>query len=1273
MLMEENPRGFEFGIGYIGPMRVDRRIAGGLVAVAVTGFAWVLMGVGVSPDEPNETADPLPASPDDKPVSFGNEVLPILARSCLACHGFDPSTRKADLRLDTYEFATAPRRHGAAIVPGDPRASLILERVSHADPEERMPPEGEPLKPAEIEILTRWIAQGAPYEKHWSLRPVTYTEAPVVGEPEWERNPIDAFVRARQIEAGLEPAPEADRRTLLRRLSFDLTGLPPTPEEIDAFVRDDSPDAYEKQVDRLLASPRFGERWARHWLDLMRYAETYAHEYDYPIRHAYQYRDYVIRALNADVPYDQFVIEHLAGDLLAEPRLNPEHGYNESIIGTSFWWLSQGTHAPVDVLQDEAERLDNQIDVMSKAFLATTVSCARCHDHKFDPIYTREYYGLTAFIQSSRRQEAYLDPDQRITTALGEMRECDALARAALTNEARALGEGTAPLLLATAEVLYADPHDGEDAGVRARTFATFDSLTYEGWTVEGDAFTDRPTEVGDDPLDSANTARGEGFANTHRRLGNDGSVEADERVGKLTSEPFTIEHDYLHFLIGGGNHPGKTGLRVVVDGKAVRDATGINALHLVPRRFDLSQFRGREAHIEIFDEVTGGWGNIRVDELVFSDEPRLDLPVRRPIETVAQERGLDAEQVRRWVRAVQSVGVDDSRHVMSPWLAACRAAHDGSPVGDAIARATSDDGSATANALFDFGAGVMPYDEWFETGWAFGGSLRERGAWREPADEAGVGVIDAADSGRLSDRLMGTLRSPTFEIAEPYLAVLVRGRGTVRVIIDGYTHDEYNALLWGGVKLDLDSPSWAWHLHDLRKWIGHRAHYEIIDDRQNASVEIARAVWRPEYNRPASLGLGEGIAHGAAPDTLEPLAQIYADGAARASQGECASWADAAMLEWLVATGLVDTTPAAEVRERFAKAERDCPAPMRALTMEDGTGEDARVYVRGNSRTLGDDAPRAFIAAFCADPSLDIPEGSGRLQLAHKLLDESDPLPSRVMVNRVWHYLFGRGIVPTPDDFGLLGKTPTHPDLLDHLAWRFDHEMDWSTKTLIREVVTSRTYRTASGELSEHAEQVDPLNELLSVRDIRRLDGESIRDAILIDSGRLDETMYGPSIAVHVTPFMTGRGRPGRSGPVDGDGRRSVYLEVRRNFLNPMMQTFDAPNPHSTIGKRSDSNVPAQSLILLNDPFVAGEAKRLASLILSEDATPESHVDTLYRRTLGRPPTAHETELALAFLRQQATTVGGGGDAPDWRVDENAWGDLCHVMFNVKEFVFLE
>jgi hypothetical protein len=253
---------------------------------------------------------------------------------------------------------------------------------------------------------------------HWCWKPLD----PAPRQPGF----IDNLIRAKLAAAKLKPAAPADRATWIRRVTFDLIGLPPSPEEVGRFLADRSPTAFEKVVDRLLASPHFGERWARHWLDLVRYAESHGHEFDYPIHHATPYRDYVIRALNADVPYHRFAAEHIAGDLLPNPRRNPADDTNESIIATGFWYLGEAVHGPTDARKDEADRMDNMIDVFTKSFLGLSVSCARCHDHKFDAISTADYYALSGYLQSTRRNEHRQDPGGKIATEIAKIANIEA-------------------------------------------------------------------------------------------------------------------------------------------------------------------------------------------------------------------------------------------------------------------------------------------------------------------------------------------------------------------------------------------------------------------------------------------------------------------------------------------------------------------------------------------------------------------------------------------------------------------------------------------------------------------------------------------------------------------------------------------------------------------------------------------------------------------------------------------------------------------------------
>jgi hypothetical protein len=297
------------------------------------------------------------------------------------------------------------------------------------------------------------------------------------------------------------------------------------------------------------------------------------------------------------------------------------------------------------------------------------------------------------------------------------------------------------------------------------------------------------------------------------------------------------------------------------------------------------------------------------------------------------------------------------------------------------------------------------------------------------------------------------------------------------------------------------------------------------------------------------------------------------------------------------------------------------------------------------------------------------IDSGSGRLQLADRIADANNPLTSRVMVNRVWHHLIGRGIVASVDNFGVLGERPTHPDLLDYLADGFVKD-GWSIKHLIRRIVLSESWQMSCRDSADDA-IADPQNLFFHRANLHRLEGEAIRDQLLMLSGRLDEKMYGPSIDNYLTSFMEGRGRP-TSGPLDGAGRRSIYIKVRRNFLWPMMLAFDTPQPFNCMGRRSVSNVPAQALILMNDPFIVQQAELWAKRVLAEKSltSPQQRIDWMYRCAFARPPTNDERDAAIDFLQKQAVELGVKPET--WKTDPRVWADFAHVLVNVKEFVYV-
>ena len=340
---------------------------------------------------------------DDEVVTFNRHIRPILSDACYACHGPDANQRKANLRLDTKEGAFTELGGYYAITPGDPSSSKLIWRITHPDAEQRMPPPDSNRRhpsQAEIEIIKKWIKQGAEWEEHWIYTPPQRSALPEVKYTEWPLNPIDYFILARLEAERLPPSPPIDKRTLIRRLSFDLTGLPPTPQEVEDFLVDRSPNAYEKVIDRLLTSPRYGERMAMYWLDLVRYADTTGYHSDEDIS-IWPYRDYVIKAFNSNMSYDQFTRENLAGDLLPNATKDQKvaSGYNRLNQTTA----EGGAQAKEYLAMYAADRVRTTASV----WLAATIGCAQCHDHKFDPYTTKDFYSLAAFFADIQEVGVY--------------------------------------------------------------------------------------------------------------------------------------------------------------------------------------------------------------------------------------------------------------------------------------------------------------------------------------------------------------------------------------------------------------------------------------------------------------------------------------------------------------------------------------------------------------------------------------------------------------------------------------------------------------------------------------------------------------------------------------------------------------------------------------------------------------------------------------------------------------------------------------------------
>ena len=1095
-----------------------------------------------------------PQAMDEASIAFfENRIRPTLVEHCYKCHSTNSEKLKGELFVDSREGLLKGGEVGPSIVPGHPEQSKLIEAITYKNVDLQMPPKGK-LTDEQINDLTTWVKSGSPWpvkvgetktvagkagfdiqkrkSEHWAWKPVVRPAVPTVKNADWAKDDVDRFVIAALEAKGLTPAMRADRNALIRRAYFDLIGLPPGPAVVDAFVADQSPDAFAKVVDRLLASPQYGERWARHWMDLARYAESYGHEFDYNMEHAWQYRDYLIRAFNVDLPYNDLATEQIAGDLLEKPRQNPEKKFNESIIGTGFWWLCEQVHSPVDVMQHQSDRIDNQIDTMGKTFLGLTLGCARCHDHKFDAISQKDVYALWGFIEGSRRQEALLDPGDVIGTNVSHLRQ------------------------------LHAD-------------------------------------------------------------------------AGRI--------------------------LRKGLSGAATANASA-----------PLS--KSVEAYLLAARKV--------------SHE-------KSSVASTAKEMNLEPAQLEKWIAALANPTLKQIHHPMHAWSVlensenrkGFDAAKTKLQTQFANAQKVTDDALANSVLFKDFSDGN--YNGWYVTGESFGNKPAVFGDWDSVNRKASIVTHGAAHSGMLSGKVAGVLRSPDFILKHNSILYRIKGQGgQVRLIVDGFTMDVFNKLLFHGheFKVKQDQYTWVRQVTDIAKHIGHRAHIEIndhgdgwlgveqirfADDKINlaiepnaAAIEIIADPKCIDVTELAKLFANKIVSAAIALDTDKPMVKPV----------DAKTQAAAELLNWVLENQLIDLPkpqrePVDSIAKQMDEIAGKIPGPMRVIAMADGDAVEERIYLRGSHKTLGDTAPRRFIEAISGREQPSPGNNSGRLFLAKQLTDPANPLFARVMVNRIWHHLFGRGIVPSTDNFGVLGTPPTHPELLDFLSDRFVKN-GYSIKQAIRALMLTSTYQMSSTIGDARAEEIDPQNLLLHRASVRRLEGEAIRDQVLSISGRLDLTQYGPSVPIHLTTFMEGRGRP-EAGPLDGGGRRSVYVAVKRNFLSPMMLAFDTPIPFACIGRRNVSNVPAQALIMMNDPFIVQQAQLWAkSILAAKDQSPEQRIELMYLKAYSRKATIDEIKSGLEFFQQQGEALNVPAEQ---RLNTEAlWSDYAHVLMNLKEFIFL-
>ncbi len=1359
---------------------------------------------------------PDPKIPREDLDFFEAKIRPVLVEHCYSCHN---TAKSADggLALDYRAALLKGGDSGAVIVAKNPQASRLVAVMKHEIEGVKMPQGGIKLPDHVIKDFCKWIEMGAPdprdkpptaaelakatsweavfakRKEWWSFQNVRKPLVPTPKNRDWSEHPIDRFVLARLETMGLEPAKLAEKRDLLRRVTFDLTGLPPTPQDLEAFLGDQSADAFERVVDRLLGSPRFGEHWARHWMDLVRYSESHGSQGDPELPEAWRYRDYLIRAWNSDVPYDQLIREHLAGDLLPNPRLNQAENLNESALGTAQLRMVELGYIPVDALEDQVKVVDNQIDVISKTFLALTVSCARCHDHKFDPISQKDFYSLYGTLVSGRPGQILIDTPEILgknRDALGQLKERirEKISNAwmveakktehilnnlvTLKKQIHTIEEQKKSLIGQIAAI--EEPARQKVVASRGQKSVGPLPVPFSRWSFEGDArdgiggnhgqlldgaivrsgrlvLDGKTANVKTGLLDrdlsertieawvalSNNDQRGGGvigLETTEGRLfdsivfgeiepgkwlaGSDffnrtqnpgGPVEA-ARIGELIHVAIVYEKDGKITFYRNGQPYGQSYRKAPIQNYAKGKSrflfgqrlSGINP----PLAGEIEEARVYAKPLtesEIQASFKAGHQGVSVEEL-----SRALTPVEgAKRQALLRELGrvgdlLDEIQSKTnsggaWMAAVDAAK-KETNNPLHAW--GVLSEMDAKLIaGNWENLASNHKRQSYENATFNLANFQMLWDlqkedfsYWFRSGIGLPKAPVEAGDFclEVEGDVVLRGIYPRGlPTHSLSRKHNAVLTSPRFKIETDNISVRALGEHSVaRIVIENYPIG--NGGIYPAARLDRDEMGWIRLDTSYRK--GSMAYVEFVTAGDYPSGSVPGTGSRPYQNGRAYFLPGQIVAHnkGETPRDLFPSLDWVYDGKLPHSSGELArmysemlqeavaAWRDkrlspqqSAFLDYFVRRGLLPTSISqlsaiAPLVEEYRKLEREIPVPRRAPGFHEAGALNQPLFVRGQHTKPSDPVPRSGLSVLGGKPFGDTQ--SGRLELAQQFASASNPLTSRVMVNRIWHHLFGKGIVSTVDNFGLLGANPTHPELLDYLASRFVGE-GWSMKKVIRLVVTSKTYQLSANP-SQEASQKDPSNDYLSHRTMRRLNAEQIRDALLSVSGQLDTKMYGFGVNVYYVGKTEGGGP---KGPLDGDRRRSVYQRIRRNAHNPFLEAFDAPKPATTRGNRDSTNVPLQSLTMLNDPFVIDQSAKWAKALVSENLPEEKRIRSVFVKTLGREATVKELDQSKEYLADLAREYKLNQD-PDGTgaTQEKVWQDFVHSIFCLKEFIYV-
>jgi hypothetical protein len=1120
------------------------------------------------------------------------DVRPILSQNCFSCHG--RGLQKAGLRLDLEKAAYDPipdDKSKRAIVPGNPRKSELYRRITSTDPDHKMPPKEahKTLSARDVAVIERWIVQGAQYKQHWAYI------APAIEKPKqtkWDSravNEIDHYIYARLVQEGLSPSSEADRETLINRVALDLTGLPPTLKEVDAFVNDKDPNAYEKLVDRLLVSIEYAERQTNIWLDVARYADTRGGLNDNERPLSYPYRDWVIGAFHRNMPYDQFVTWQLAGDQLANPT-------REQLLATAF--LKAGRQDSEGGSIDEEFRVNNvheRTELIGKDFLGLTVGCAKCHDHKYDAIAQADYYALAGFfnqmeeggLASASRgtpRGATLEwPTDLQSNKLAEAHAVVVAKEAVYRSALRAAQQQAAAALAAVP--------DGErasflEASIRADTQAYYPlDRGYSGdfssiYVDPPEPLLGIPVKGEKNPFDGM--PRAEVIAHLQKK------ILADIQDGKPTP------------MLGRAQPAA-----VSPFGRSAVMAGDLAAIEADP---GLPRLASREVEWAMEQLIASGYTDNRLGQ------GSSRITERRLPQWLHPE-------ALQWTDS----GLGDGKNaLLSNVKFVLGHKGEGIQLRDSVFAADKSVGmfERTQPYSLDFWLKLRsePYVDTTRPNGPSAAILYNNGIIE------GQGYELSLANGKLSYSIIHLAPRETLQVSTK--ENIPTGRWVhITSTYDGNSNAE-------GMRLYVDGKEWPVQIDH-----NHLSRSSFPQGANSGFASYFGLASGINFNRPelvdAALDEFRVITRALTPLEISYLQDPQVGVAVPLQQAR----ADMALI-----SALKDPAVQKAWQELTAARlnEQRVETPISRIMIAGDQPIPRKTYVldRGIYNSYGQEVqPQAFPRVFAWNEKLP----RTRLGLATWMLDAKHPLTARVYVNRMWHGHFGNGIVQTVDDFGTQGTNPTHPELLDYLAVEFIRS-GWDIRHMHKLMVMSATYRQNSNISAENMEK-DPRNFLLERGPRFRLPAETIRDAALMASGLLVKKVGGDAVFPYAPDAIWEGVAQGEvvyptNVPAEHNYRRSMYTFVKRNATTANLAPFDMPDRRDAQPARPTSNTPLQGLAMLNDTQFMEAYRKLAERAIKSSVDEDQQLITMWRLAVRRHPSATELAAIKAYRASERTRM---------------------------------